>query len=62
MAPIERTNRFNVMLSDRELEMLRELAEERGVTNAVVIRDLVREAFKVAFGDDGAALIRKKKR
>lgn len=50
------------MLSDRELEMLRELAEERGVTNAVVIRDLVREAFKVAFGDDGAALIRKKKR
>lgn len=42
MAP-ERPNQFKILLSDEELEMLRELAERDGVTASDYVRLFVRK-------------------
>jgi hypothetical protein len=52
MAPIERKYRFNMMLSNDEERMLRELAERRGLTASDLLRQFVREAYAA---DDAAS-------
>lgn len=39
---MRRDNRFELRLSDRELEMLREIAESIGVSQADVLRNALR--------------------
>lgn len=47
-----RPNRFNLMLSDDELAMLRTLAENRGLTLAAYVRSSLRTAYEEAMSDD----------
>ena len=42
----EKSERFGMMLSPRDKEKLEQLADERGESRAVVVRDLIREAAK----------------
>lgn len=51
MAPVDRSHRFNMMLSDSEMEMLRDLADVRGLSAADVLRQLLRDAHKAETGD-----------
>jgi hypothetical protein len=44
MAKEEKSGRIGVRMAPSELEMLRELAEREGESDAVVVRRLIREA------------------
>ena len=45
MAPIERSNRFNMRLSDEEQRMLDHLADGRGLTASDLLRTMIRDAY-----------------
>jgi hypothetical protein len=45
MPPRERNELFNVRLSDHELNMLRALAEYRGLSQSDIVRQLLRAEF-----------------
>jgi hypothetical protein len=51
MAPIERSERFAIRMSEAELSMLNALAEDAGLAAADIVRTLVRDAYRVKFGD-----------
>ena len=42
----EKSERFAMMLSPKDKEQLKRLADERGESRALVVRDLIREAAK----------------
>lgn len=47
---MSRTRRFTMNLSEVELLMLRELAEELGVDQADILRPYIRERYESRFG------------
>jgi hypothetical protein len=54
MAP-ERTNQFKILLSDQELTVLKEIAEQRGVTSSDVLRLYIREQGALLVPQPGVA-------
>jgi predicted DNA-binding protein len=46
MAPVPKDSRFELRLSTEEREMLRTLAEDVGESEAIVLRQLIKAAFK----------------
>jgi hypothetical protein len=50
MAPTERTKLFNVLLSPEEMAMLRQLADDDGLTAADVLRQFIRRTYAERHG------------
>jgi hypothetical protein len=48
LATVKRDDRFHVLLSADEREMLEKLADVDGTAGAAVLRKLLREAFKAS--------------
>ena len=44
--PLERSRRFELRISDEERDMLRTLAEDAGLSEADIVRLLIREAYR----------------
>ena len=63
MAP-ERTNQFKILLSDQELTVLKEVAEQRGVTASDVLRLYIREQAALLLPQPGVVekLVKETKR
>lgn len=51
MAPRERTNAFQVRMGDDERAMVEALADDAGLSASDIVRLLIREAYRMKFGD-----------
>jgi DNA-binding MarR family transcriptional regulator len=47
----QRQNQFKIMLSDEELRMVKELAEQIGVSGSDVVRQLIRREHAATIGE-----------
>jgi hypothetical protein len=50
MAPEPRTERLEIRISQTELEMLRQLAEAEGLSQADILRQCIRQRHTAKFG------------
>ena len=49
---VELTKRFNMRMTDIEMQMLQELAKHNGITVSAFIRMQIRTLYREAFGRD----------
>ena len=50
MAPVERDRQFRIMMSDEEMEMVRTLADQAGLTASDIVRQLIRREYEQKAG------------